>query len=80
MISKQKEIFNELEDKRIKEITELNEKVNYDDLIYRYKGNTSDEKFNTYENAFSLLEKIRDGKISLTNVKNDQEKFRLDLN
>ena len=80
LISKQKEISNELVDERIKEITELNEKVNYDDLIYRYKGNTFDEKFNTYENAFSLSEKIRDGKISLTNVKNDEEKFRLDLN
>ena len=69
MISKQKEIFNELADERIKEITELNEKVNYDDLIYRYKGNTSDEKFNPYDNAFSLLDKIRHGKISLTTPK-----------
>ena len=58
----------------------MNEKVNYGDLIYRHKGNTSDEKFNTYDNAFSILDKIRDGKISLTNAKNDQEKFRLDLN
>ena len=80
LISKQKEIFNELADERIKEITELNEKVNYDDLIYRYKGNTSDEKCNTYDNAFSLLDKTRDVKISLSNAKNDQEKFRLDLN
>ena len=43
----------------------MNEKVNYDYLTYRYKGNTSDEKFNTYDNAFRLLDKIRDGKISL---------------
>ena len=80
MISKQREMFNELADERIKEITELNKKVNYDDLIYRYKGNTSDEKCNTYDNAFSLLDKTRDVKISLSNAKNDQEKFRLDLN
>ena len=44
LISKQKEIFNELADERIKEITELNEKVNYDDLIFRYKGNTANVK------------------------------------
>ena len=80
MISKQREMFNELADERIKEITELNKKVNYDDLIYRYKGNTCDEKCNTYDNAFSLLDKTRDVKISLSNAKNDQEKFRLDLN
>ena len=52
-------------------------KVNSDDLIYRYKGNTADLKF---DNAFSLLDKIRDGKISLADAKNDQEKFKSNLN
>ena len=80
LILKQKEIFNALADKRIKEINELNEKVSYDDLINKYKGNASEEKSNTYDQAFSLLDEIRDGKISLTNARNDQEKFRLDIN
>ena len=80
LILKQKEIFNALADKRIKEINELNKIVNYDDLINKYKGNASEEKFKTYDQAISLLDEIRDGKISLTNAKNDQEKFRLDLN
>ena len=35
LISKQKEIFNELADKRCDKITELDKKVNRDDLIYR---------------------------------------------
>ena len=34
-ISKQKEIFNELVDKRVEKITDLAKKVNSDDLIYR---------------------------------------------
>ena len=34
LISKQKEIFNEPADERLKKITELDKKVNYDDLIY----------------------------------------------
>ena len=49
-------------------MTDLNEKVNYGDLIYRYKGNTSDEKFNTYDNAISILDKIRDGKMIKKNL------------
>ena len=57
MISKQKEIFNELGDQRIKVITNADKKVNSDDLIYRYKGNTSDTKLNEFDNAFSLLDK-----------------------
>ena len=36
-ISKLKEIFNELVDERRKKITDLDKKVNSDDLIYRYK-------------------------------------------
>ena len=41
--------------------TELDEKVSRDDLIYRYKGKTSDEKFNTYDNALDLIDKKQNG-------------------
>ena len=37
-ISKQKEKFNKLVDEKLEKITDLDEKVNNDDLIYRYKG------------------------------------------
>ena len=40
-------------------------------MIYRYKGSIADEQFNEFDNAFSLLDKIRYGKISLADVKND---------
>ena len=76
MISKQKEIFNELVDERLEKITDLDKKVNSDDLIYRYKGNTADVKFNEFDNAFDIIDKIRDGKIDLSDVKNNQEKFK----
>ena len=38
-------------------------------MIYRYKGFTADEKFNEFDNAFSLLNEIRDGKISIADAK-----------
>ena len=75
-MSNQKEIFNKLVDKRLEEITNLDKKVNPNDLIYRYKGFTADTKFNEFDNAFRLLDKIRDGKISLADAKNDQEKTK----
>ena len=37
-MSKQKEIFNKLVDESLDEITKLDEKVNHDNLIYKYKG------------------------------------------
>ena len=79
MTSKQKEIFNELVYKRLNEITELDRKVNRDDLTYRYKGKTSDEEFNKYDNALDLINKIKNDETKLVEAKNDQEKFRSDL-
>ena len=51
-------------------------KVNINDLIYRYKGNTPNLKFDRFDNAFDIIDKIRDGKIDLSDVKNKQEKFK----
>ena len=76
MISKQKEIFNEHVDERLEKITDLDKKVNSDDLIYRYEGNSPDLNFDEFDNALALNDKIRDGKISLTDVKNNQEKLK----
>ena len=76
LISKQKEIFNKLVDERLEKITDLDKKVNSDDLIYRYKGNTADAKFDKFDNALNIINKIQNGEISLADVKNNQEKFK----
>ena len=75
-ISKQKEIFNELVDERLEKITDLDKKVNSDDLIYRYKGNTADVKFDEFDNALNIINKIQNVEIDLADVKNNQEKFK----
>ena len=78
-IAKQKEIFNKLLDEMLDEITNLDEKVKRDYLIYRYKGKTPDEKFNAYDNTLNLINKIKKGKIKLADVKEDQIKFKSNL-
>ena len=80
LIPKQKEIFNDFVDETLEEITKLDKKINPDYLIYKYKGSTADEKFNEFDHAFSLLDKIRGGKISLADAKNDQAEFKSNLN
>ena len=75
-ISRQKEIFNEFVDEGLEKITDLDKKVNNDDLIYRYKGNISDVKFDKLDNALEIVDNIRDSKIDLSAVKNNQEKFK----
>ena len=52
------------------------EKVNSDNLICRYKINIVDVKFDEFDNAFDIIDKIRDGKIDLSDVKNNQEKIK----
>ena len=75
-ISKQKEIFNELVDERLEKITDWDEKVNGDDLIYRYKANTGSVKFDEFDNALGIIYKIRNGKTELADVKVNQEKYK----
>ena len=70
-ISKQKEIFNELVDKRLEKLTNLDKKVNSDGLIYRYKSNTDDTKFDKFDNVPNIINKIQNGEISLNDVKNN---------
>ena len=47
------------------EITELDKKVNHDDLICRYKGKISNKKLDKYDNALDLINKIRNGEIKV---------------
>ena len=79
LISKQKEKFNKHVDERLDEINKLDEKVSSDDLIYKYKGPTVDLKFNEFDYALDLIDKIKGGKIKLADAKNDQIKFKSDL-
>ena len=68
-------MLNELVDERREKITDLDKKVNSNDLIYRYKGNTDAAKFDKFDNALHIISKIQNGEINLADVKN-QEKFK----
>ena len=49
----------------------MDEIFNRNDLVYRYKGKSSDKKLDEYDNALYLINKIRNGKIKLFDAKND---------
>ena len=59
-------------DEMLEKITDLNNKVDSS----RYKGNTPDINFDEFDNAFDIIDMIRDGKIDLSYVKNNKEKFK----
>ena len=47
------------------ETEELDKAVNRKELLYKYKGNTSDVDFSEYYGAIDLINKIKDEDISL---------------
>ena len=63
-------------DERIEKITDLNKKVNKDDLIYKYKGSSPDLDFGEFDNTFDIIDNIWDGKINLADIKYNQENFK----
>ena len=47
-----------LQIKGVKKKTDLDKKVNSDDLIQRYKGSTAKVKFDKFDNALNIINKI----------------------
>ena len=45
------------------------------ELIYQYKGNTDDLKFDEFDNALGVINKIQDGKMDLSDAKYNQRKI-----
>ena len=72
-------IDNKRIDERLEKTTDLDKRVNRDDLIYRYKGRLADTKFDEFDNAVGIINKMRDGKKDLSEVKNNQQDFILNL-
>ena len=60
----------------MKKITNIDSEVKRNDLLYRYKGDTSDLKFNKFDGGVDIINKIRDGKEELRDIKNNQHYFK----
>ena len=48
-------------------------------MIYRYSGRLADTKFDEFDNTLGIINNIRDGKKDLTDVKKNQQIFKLYL-
>ena len=79
IVLKEKEIYNKLTDESFEKINSLEKKVNIDKQVFKYKGDTPDEDFTKFDNAFDLINRIRDGEISLNEAKDEQIKLRSNI-
>ena len=75
ILLKEKEMYNKLTEESFDKINDLDEKVDTNKLVFKYKGNTADEDFSKFDIALDLINKIRDGEISLSKAKVEQEQI-----
>ena len=74
------ETYNRLFDKRLSEIREIINEIDYNDLIYNFKTKGSAPiNFIKFKGPFGLFREIRDGNISLTKAEENQEDFKKEL-
>ena len=74
--SKQKEIFEELANRRMGEIWDLSKQVDYNNLIYHFKSKTVPNFFFIYERSTKILLNIKEGNITQENQKKNKKEIR----
>ena len=79
IVLKEKDIYNKFSDKSFEKIANLENIVDNKKLVFKYKDPTDHEDFSKYDNAFHLIDKVRNGDISFNKVRNEQEKIRLNI-
>ena len=80
LISKEREIFKNIYNKRLDKIEELNNKIDYDDLNYIVASSGKKFDFGSTKDPITLLNDIKQGKILLEEAKNKQQNYLNYLN
>ena len=75
LLSKEREIFKNIYNKRLDKIEELNKKIDYNDLEYTVISAGEEFKFDESEDPILFLDNIRKGKISLEEAKSLQKDY-----
>ena len=80
LISKEREIFKDIYNKRLDKIEELDNKTDYNNLKYVVTSSGDEYRFNKIEDPISFLNKIKSGKILLKEAKDQQQNYYNYLN
>ena len=80
LLSKEREIFKDISNKRLNKIEELNNKIDYDDLDYVILSKDMEYNFSIEKDPISLLKAIKDGEMSLKEARDRQRNYLQYLN
>ena len=79
LLSKEREIFKDIYNKRLDKIEELNNKIDYDNLKY-VTVNNKKYNFSELKDPLTFLNEIKKGEISLEEAKDSQQNYLYYLN
>ena len=71
------EIFENLVDERIEEMKELHESIDFENLIYHFKGENADIEFNDFIDAETFCNNLKSHKIKLDDVKKKTNRIKI---
>ena len=80
LLSKEREIFKDIYNKRINKTEELNNKIDYGNLEYVVVGTGDEYDFNHFDDPLTFLSNIKKGKISMNKAIEQQYNFHKYLN
>ena len=80
LLSKEREIFKDIYNKRLDKIEEINNKIDYNNLNYVVVGTGDEYDFNNLDDPLTFLNNIKKGKISMNKAIEQQENFYKYLN
>ena len=80
LLSKEREIFEDIYNKRLDKIEELNNKIDYDNLEYITANSGKIYNFSELTDPLTFLDEIKKGKTSLEEAKNIQQNYLNYLN
>ena len=80
LLSKERDIFKDIFNKRLNKIEEMNNEIDYDDLDYVILGKDMEYNFSIEKDPISLLNAIKEGEISLEEARNRQRNYLHYLN
>ena len=75
LLSKEREIFKDIYNKRLDKIEELNNEINYNNLQYVAVNSGKIYNFSESTDPITFLDKIKKGKISLEEAKTYQQNY-----
>ena len=80
LLSKEREIFKDIYNKRLDKIDELDNKIDFNNLKYVLVNSGDEYRFDKLDDPLVFLNDIKKGKISLEEAKNQQQNYYNYLN